>query len=62
MRKPTVFLSLFTVGLLICMLFLVISIFKDDALGGAMQMVLLVAAAIVSAIGAFYCKISWTTI
>ena len=62
MRKPSVFLSVLTMALLICMLFVVISIFKDDALSGGMQFVLLIAAAIATSIAVFYCRISWTTI
>ena len=62
MRKPSVFLSFLTMGILICMLSFTISIFKDDALSGGMQIVLLIASAITSAIAVFYCGINWKTI
>ena len=62
MRKPTVFLSFLTMALLICMLFFTISIFKDEALDGAMQITLLAAAAIASVIAVFYCRITWKTL
>lgn len=62
MRKPSIFLSLLTMGALIGMLAVAIGIFRDDALNGGIQIVLLVAAAITSAIAVFYCGIEWKTI
>ena len=61
-RKPSIFLSLLTLGVLIGMLAVTIGIFRDDALNGGIQMVLLVAAAITSVVAVFYCGIGWETI
>ena len=62
MRKPSVFLSFLTIGILVGMLSFTISIFKDEALNGGMQLVLLMAAAIVAVIAVFYCRIEWNMI
>ena len=62
MRKPSIFLSILTMGILICMLSFTINIFKDEALNGGMQIVLLIVSAIASAIAVFYCGIKWKTI
>ena len=61
-RKPSIFLSFITLGALIGMLAVTIGIFRDDALNGGIQIVLLMAAAITSAIAIFYCGIGWETI
>jgi NhaC family Na+:H+ antiporter len=61
-RKPSIFLSLLSLLLLICMLAFVIWIFRDEALDGAIQLVLLFSAATISAIAVFYCGISWSVI
>jgi len=61
-RKPSIFLSLLVLGALIGMLAVTIGIFRDDALNGGIQMVLLFASAITSAIAVFYCGIRWKTI
>jgi len=44
------------------MLAFTIAIFRDEALNGAIQVVLLMAAAITSAIAVFYCGVKWETI
>ena len=62
MRKPSVFLSLLTMGLLICMLFFTISIFKDEALNGGMQIALLCVSAVAAAVAVLYCRVKWETI
>jgi len=62
MRKPTIFLSLLTMGVLICLIFATIRIFKDEALDGGIQIVLLISAAFASSIAVFYCGIDWKTI
>ena len=61
-RKPSIFLSLLTLGALVGMIAVTIGIFQDDALNGGIQIVLLVAAAITSVIAVFYCGIGWETI
>jgi NhaC family Na+:H+ antiporter len=60
-RRPSVFLSLFTVTALIVMLFATIAVFRDDAMNGGIQLVLLATTAIASIIGVFYCRIRWKT-
>ena len=62
MRKPSISLSLFSLGILVGMLAFTIAIFRDKALDGAIQVVLLMSAAITSAIGVFYCGVKWETI
>ena len=61
-RKPSIFLSLLTLVALIGMLAVAIGVFRDDALNGGIQLVLLTVAAITSAIGVFYCGVEWKTI
>jgi len=61
-RTPSVFLSLLTVVVLMAMLLAVILIFRDDALNGAIQVVLLTATAIAALIAILYCRVKWGTI
>ena len=62
LRTPSVFLSLLVVAFLMAMLLAVILIFRDDALNGAIQIVLLTATAIAAAIAIFHCRVKWKTI
>jgi len=62
MRKPSISLSLLSLVILVAMLAFTIAIFGNEALDGAIQVVLLVSAAITSAIAIFYCGIKWETI
>jgi NhaC family Na+:H+ antiporter len=62
MRKPSVLLSLLTLGILMGMLAGTIGIFRDEALDGGVQLVLLMAAAITSAIAVFFLGVKWKTI
>jgi len=61
-RQPSIFLSLLTMGALIGMLAVIIGIFRDDAMSGGIQIVLLAATAVTSAIAVFYCGVRWKTI
>ena len=61
-RQPSIFLSLLTLGVLMGMLVLTIAIFRDDALNGGIQIVLLMAAAVASAVAVFFCGVEWKTI
>jgi len=61
-RQPSVFLSLLPLLVLIGMLAVTIAIFRDDALNGGVQVVLLLAAAVASAIAVFCCGVEWKTI
>jgi len=61
-RPPSIFLSLLPLMLLIAMLAAVIAVFRDDALDGAVQVVLLVAAAAAAAIAVFLCGVEWKAI
>jgi len=62
MRKPSFFLSLLTLGVLIGLLAVSIGIFRDDALSGSIQVALLTATAMTSAIAIFRCGVGWKTI
>ena len=61
-RTPSAFLSLLVVAFLMAMLLVVIVIFRDDALNGAIQIVLLTATAMAAVIAIFYCRVKWKTI
>jgi len=61
-REPSILLSFLTLGVLIGMLSLTIVLFRDDALNGGIQVVLLMAAAVASAIAVFFCRVRWKTI
>ena len=62
LRPPSLFLSLFTVAMLMAMLLAVILIFRDDALNGAIQVVLLTATAIAALIAILHCRVGWGAI
>ena len=61
-RQPSIFLSFLTLAILIGMLAVAIVLFHDEALDGGIQVVLLVAAAVASAIAVFVCRVQWKTI
>jgi len=60
--ESLLFFSVLSIVVLVVMLAASISIFHDDALNGAIQVVLLAATAVVSAISVFFCGVSWKTI
>ena len=62
MRKPSIFLTLLTMGILIFMLASTIGIFRDEAMNGGIQLALLTTAAITVGIAVFYCGVKWKTI
>ena len=62
MRKPSIFISLLTLIALIVMLAVTIGIFRDEALDGGIQVALLMAAALASALAVFKCGVEWKTI
>jgi len=61
-RQPSVFLSLLPLGVLIGMLAVTMVIFRDEALNGGVQVALLLAAAVASAIAVFCCRVEWKSI
>lgn len=61
-KTPSLPVSLIPVAALVGMLVAVISVFGDDALSGASQTALLVAAALTAAIGIAVCKVRWADI
>lgn len=56
-RTPSIAISLLPVVTLVIMLAVAIYIFRGDSLGGASQIVLLIATSICSLIAVFHCKI-----
>lgn len=58
-RTPSIAISLLPVVTLVIMLAVAIYIFRGDSLGGASQIVLLIATSICSLIAVFHCKIKW---
>ena len=61
-KKPSLFQALIPIAILILLLIVnVLYVYKDDALGGANQIVLLVAGAVAAAIG-LYNGCSWSFI
>lgn len=61
-RKPSILISLIPIVTLVAMLAVAIYIFRGDALGGASQIVLLIATSICSLIAVCHCKIRWEDI
>ena len=61
-RTPSIAISLLPVVTLVIMLAVAIYIFRGDSLGGASQIVLLIATSICSLIAVFHCKIKWEDI
>jgi len=61
-HQPSIFLSFLTLFILIGMLALAIVLFRDEALNGGVQIVLLIAAAVASAIACFFCRVEWKAI
>ncbi len=61
-RTPSIAISLLPVVTLVIMLAVAIYIFRSDSLGGASQIVLLIATSICSLIAVFHCKIKWEDI
>jgi NhaC family Na+:H+ antiporter len=61
-KTPSLLVSLTPVAALAALLFGTVYVFGSDTLSGGSQIVLLIAAAICSAIAIWHCKISWTTI
>ena len=61
-RTPSIAISLLPVVTLVIMLAVAIYIFRGDSLGGASQIVLLIATSICSLIAVFHCRIKWEDI
>ena len=61
-RNPSLWLSLLPVATLVCLLAIAIYLFQGDALGGASQIVLLLATALCAAIAYFCYGIRWAVI
>ncbi len=61
-KTPSLGLALLPFAALITMLAFVIVLFKDSALNGASQIVLLIATALCSSIAVFGCRVRWETI
>lgn len=61
-KTPSLGLALLPFAALITMLAFVIVLFKDSALNGASQIVLLIATALCSSIVVFGCRVHWETI
>ena len=61
-RTPSIAISLLPVVTLVIMLAVAIYIYRGDSLGGASQIVLLIATSICSLIAVFHCKIKWEDI
>ncbi len=60
-KKPTILIALFPIAILVALLYLNVSFFPDDTLGGANQMALLLAAA-VAGIVAIRLGVGWDKI
>ena len=61
-KSPSLWLSLLPVATLVCLLAIAIYLFQGDALGGASQIVLLLATALCAAIAYFCYGIRWAVI
>lgn len=61
-RKPGILLSLLPITALVILLIITVSVFNNNALSGASQIVLLVATALCCVISVGYLKVSWKTL